>query len=157
MNTQTLYSKSYFNTLLKEIGAVLFNILVFILKPCVKFIYKKYRTYKRNMNYKPTSRGHIVLIAATACVLGIAIAFGTGLFVKNVNAQDNDILHKYYTSIIVEPGDSLWSIAEEHYVLGYDEPSDYIKEVMHINHLKDENEIISGSTLVIPYYSEEIK
>ena len=57
----------------------------------------------------------------------------------------------------VHPGDSLWSIAEEYYVLGYDTPSDYIKEVMHINHIKDENEIISGSSLVIPYYSEEIK
>ncbi len=157
MNTSSLQSKSFFNSIFNKIGEYIFNILVYILKPIVQFVYKKYRIYKRNKNQKSINTLRTIIITATACILGITIAFGTGLFVKNVNAQDNNILHKYYTSITVEPGDSLWSIAAEHYTLGYDDPSDYIKEVMHINHLKDENEIISGSTLVIPYYSEEIK
>lgn len=153
MNNKSLY----FNSFINEIGEFVFNMVVFILKPIVQFFYKKYRNYKRNKNQVKKSTLRNIIITATACILGITIAFGAGVFVKNVSAQDNDILHKYYTSVTVQPGDSLWSIAEEYYVLGYDSPTDYIEEVMHINHLDDENEIISGSSLVIPYYSEEIK
>ena len=157
MKNKSLHNNSYINIFFSEIGEYIFHMLVYLLKPIVQFIYKKYRAYKRKNKQMKTNTLHTVMITATALILGISIAFGTGLFVKNVNAQNNDVLHKYYTSVTVHPGDSLWSIAEEYYVLGYDTPSDYIKEVMHINHIKDENEIISGSSLVIPYYSEEIK
>ncbi len=157
MNNKSLHFNSYITIFLNEIGEFIFNMLVFVSKPIVQFIYKKYRSYKRNKNQAKKSTLRNIIITATVCILGISIAFGAGIFVKNVSAQDNDILHKYYTSVTVQPGDSLWSIAEENYVLGYDSPTDYIEEVMHINHLDDENEIISGSSLVIPYYSEEIK
>lgn len=151
------YKSLHFNSIINEIGEYIFNMLVYILRPIVQFVYKKYRSFKRNKNQVKKNTLRNIIITATACILGISIAFGAGVFVKNVNAHDNDILHKYYTSVTVQPGDSLWTIAEEHYALGYDSPADYIKEVMHINHIDDENEIISGSSLVIPYYSEEIK
>lgn len=158
---KTLNITEITKNIMNETGEWLFNIIVSILKPFVQFFYKKYRIMKRNYknHYKSTRKAFTRRIVVTGIVvlLGVVIAFGAGQFVQNVNAHDNDILHKYYTSITVQPGDSLWSIAEEHYALGYDCTEDYIKEVMHINHLADENEIISGSTLVIPYYSEEIK
>ena len=73
-------------------------------------------------------------------------------------AQDKDtvITYKYYTSIVVEYGETLYSLAEE-YTDGYEiAPSDYVKEVMHINHLEDET-IQSGQNLIVPYFSEELK
>lgn len=158
---KTLNITEILKAFVNEAGEWLFNAIVFILKPIVQFLYKKYyaikRTVKKNHKSVRKSFARKATVAGIVFVLGIIIAFGAGQFVQNVNAHDNDILHKYYTSITVQPGDSLWSIAEEHYVLGYDNTADYIEEVMHINHLEDENEIVSGSTLVIPYYSEEIK
>lgn len=63
--------------------------------------------------------------------------------------------YKYYTSIVVEKGDSLWSIATEYITEEYEEIDDYIIEVRTLNHLYD-NGISAGESLTIPYYSEEI-
>lgn len=61
---------------------------------------------------------------------------------------------KYYKSILVTYGDSLWSIAEiyrgTHYSI-----EDYINELKRINSLEEEN-IIAGMYLVVPYYLENI-
>ena len=55
--------------------------------------------------------------------------------------------YKYYTSIRVSSGDTLWDIANI---------SSYIAEVREINHLSS-NQITDGMYLCIPYYSEEYK
>lgn len=137
------------------------RILVFLFKPAFCFIYKKYDAYKKSSSHKKhTLMSSFMVKCATLSVLfvlGIVIAFGASFFVKNVNAQDNELLHKYYTSITVKPGDTLWSIADSYYAEGYDNHADYINEVMHINHLESSDEIVSGTSLVIPYYSDEIK
>ena len=57
----------------------------------------------------------------------------------------------------MEPGDSLWEVADAYYELGYDDHAEYIDEILFINHIKDADDITSGDTLVIPYYSYEIK
>lgn len=74
-----------------------------------------------------------------------------------VKASAGEEYYKYYTSITVEYGDTLWAIADEHYTIGYDDHEEYIEEVMFINHIPDENDIVSGEVLVIPYYSDEVK
>ena len=59
--------------------------------------------------------------------------------------------YNYYTSIYIEKGDTLWSIAEQY---AYDGIStmDYINELKEINNLKDET-IYAGCYLLISYYS----
>lgn len=157
MNAKTLNTTTYIN----QIEEWFFQLIISILKPIVHFFYKRHvRFMKKNNKQKRNllqSLCRKFILFGIVCFLGIIIAFGAGQFVQNIKAQDDNILHKYYTSVTVQPGESLWSIAEEHYILGYDNPSDYIEEVIHINHLTDEDNITSGSTLVIPYYSEEIK
>ncbi len=66
-------------------------------------------------------------------------------------------MYKYYTSIKVQPGDTLWDIAEEY--IDYDYYStrmDYIYEVMKINHLITDH-LTAGKKITIPYYSVEKK
>ena len=154
-----------FTYLLKEfidyVFDLFFNILVFISKPVVRFFYKKYITYKKysvrkqNRIKRDLLRKSCVVICT--CVLGIIIAFSANFFSKNVKAENDEQLHKYYTFYTVEPGDSLWEVADEYCELGYKDQSDYIDEVMFINHLDDSNDIISGETLVLPYYSYDVK
>lgn len=68
----------------------------------------------------------------------------------------NSVRHKYYTSVEIESGSSLWEIAEEYMTEEYDSVEDYIKEVKQINHLT-EDLIYEGAYLCVPYYSSEIK
>lgn len=68
----------------------------------------------------------------------------------------NSVRHKYYTSVEIKSGSSLWEIAEEYMTEEYDSVEDYIKEVKQINHLT-EDLIYEGAYLCVPYYSSEIK
>lgn len=65
---------------------------------------------------------------------------------------------KYYTSVTVAAGDSLWNLADKY--IDYDyykNKNSYIAEVQHINHLDDSCFIRAGQILILPYYSEEYK
>lgn len=75
--------------------------------------------------------------------------------IANAGTQ-NSVRHKYYTSVEIEAGSSLWEISEEYMTEEYDSVEDYIKEVKQINHLT-EDLIYEGAYLCVPYYSSEIK
>ncbi len=64
--------------------------------------------------------------------------------------------YKYYTSVTVDAGDTLWTIAEEHMTEEYRSIDEYMSEVASINHLKGDR-LTRGQTLCIPYYSTEYK
>lgn len=74
------------------------------------------------------------------------------LFFGKATASGTDGLHKYYSSMTVETGDTLWSIAESN-IEGYDSVDEYIEEVVFINHLSSADEIKSGDCIIIPYYT----
>ncbi len=99
-------------------------------------------------------------IRSTVTVLIIAFLILIGIFavsVKTASAEASENQRfKYYTNITVQSGDTLWSIAEEYRTEEYKTVSTYIKEVQEINHLNG-SDIISGSTLVVPYYSDTYK
>ncbi len=61
---------------------------------------------------------------------------------------------KYYTSIEVSAGDSLWSIAEEYMDAGNQSVYDYIDEIKEINGLKSD-QIRAGEYLMVSYYGYE--
>lgn len=98
------------------------------------------------------------LIILTVITLFLAGGLALTLNVIDSDAQNKDVKnsYKYFTSITVEYGDTLYTLAKEH-TSGHDIGiQEYIEEVMHINHLEDET-LQSGQSLVIPYYSEEFK
>ncbi len=95
----------------------------------------------------------IFKLTILAIIFGLIISFvfcGT-----EVKAASNDevTMYKYYKSISVKEGDTLWNYADIYAVDGRHE--EYIDEIISINHLKDNGFIIEGMYLTIPYYSEE--
>lgn len=84
-------------------------------------------------------------------VILIIFLFNTG---KPVNAAPEHELHKYYTSIEIQPGDTLWEIADTYKAEGYSNRKAFIKEIQELNHI-DDDQITSGCYLLIPYYAEE--
>ena len=95
-----------------------------------------------------------------AVVIIVLISLGV-LLGGNINAlasskADIASYNKYYTSIRVESGDTLWSIADE-YIADFNlSKEDYIKEICQLNHIS-EDDIHAGAYIIIPYYSHEVK
>lgn len=95
-----------------------------------------------------------------AVVIIVLISFGI-LLGGSINAlasskADVASYNKYYTSIRIESGDTLWSIADK-YVSDFNlTKEDYIKEICQLNHIS-EDDIHAGAYIIIPYYSKEVK
>ena len=97
-----------------------------------------------------------VFMAIMTVVLVVVLAVSYHAFLSEANTVNEDVSYKYYTSIEVSYGETLWSIADEYACAEYDSLNEYVDEVMQINHLK-EDIIFAGQYLVIPYYSSVLK
>lgn len=58
---------------------------------------------------------------------------------------------KYYASVYVESGDTLWDISDSYCSVDFASRDEFIKEVMQLNHLTSP-EIHSGCYIIVPYY-----
>ncbi len=95
------------------------------------------------------------ILAGITLVLVLVFTLSYHALSAHANTEFQDISYKYYTSVQVQPGDTLWEFAgryadSEH----YDSHARYIEEVMHMNHLSEER-ICAGNYLILPYYSDE--
>ena len=73
------------------------------------------------------------------------------------SSRTRNELHKYYTSIQIEKGDSLWTLSDKYIVDGVYSKDDFIEETSELNHLTNQDELHAGDYLTIAYYSTEIK
>lgn len=94
-----------------------------------------------------------LLIAAFSFVLLITLVI---LFCVKSDAHEADKVtyFKYYKSIEIEPGDTLWSIADVYVNPEKNNKNSFVKEVCYINNIDDASAIVVGDHLVIPYYDE---
>ena len=72
---------------------------------------------------------------------------------SNATTEVAPVMKKCYTSIVIKPGETLTSLAQEYSGEHYESVTDYIREVMWINHLES-SQIIAGEYIILPYYSE---
>lgn len=90
----------------------------------------------------------LILFLLSGSILG-------GFSLLNTMAEESSppAKNRYYTSIEIHSGDSLWSIAREYSKGGDINLEDYLKELKHMNNLKDDT-IHSGQYLTVMYFSE---
>ena len=106
-----------------------------------------------NMNRGKTRRKKIFkkqcIYFLTFCsILGFLFSMGC----SHAEAQeDRTNRHKYYKSIELKAGDTLWDIAQDYADENCDSTNDYIRELMSVNGLESED-IHEGQYLTIPYY-----
>lgn len=99
-------------------------------------------------------RHHFVMCLLTFALI---ISFASIFFSLRIKAQEQneEIYYKYYKSVVVEEGDTLWQYAKMYgNTPNYNSPDDYIKEVIRINSLAKDS-ITTGQYLILPYYSSE--
>lgn len=80
-------------------------------------------------------------------IVAIFAGMGAVFFTTYAKATDS-VVEKYYTQIMVEEGDSLWSIAMEYMPADYDDINDYIKEIKRLNHISGDI-VMAGYTLTV--------
>ena len=94
-----------------------------------------------------------IFFGTALVVLGVVLTVLISGVQSKVNAADN--YYKYYTDITVMPGDSLYEYSLE-YGEHYSSSTKFIDEVCNINYI-EADDIKAGMTLIIPYYSTELK
>lgn len=117
-------------------------------------LYSEYRSQRYKERRVKQLRRRFALFSVTVIMAALlAISYST-IFAHA--KSEEDIRYKYFTSIQVEYGDTLSSIAETYLSDqdNYASVSEYIEEVVSINHLKDET-LLAGQYLIVPYYSAE--
>ena len=118
-------------------------------KRSLYIIYKPFFIYIKFVLYvKKLFAGFFSIIM----ILGLSAFYGSGLVSAHDNAKDNSIRYKYYKSIQIHCGDTLWNIAEENMSDDYESVNDYITEVKKINKLSSD-QIQDSQYLMVPYYS----
>ena len=96
-------------------------------------------------------RKNFLLFVMTLCLI-ITTSIAVGSFRSNAKNDAAKETYKYYKSIVVSDSDTLWSIAEEYMDdEHYESVSEYIRDVMRINSLKNDA-IYADAHLIVPYY-----
>ncbi|MBE5875287.1 MAG: LysM peptidoglycan-binding domain-containing protein [Lachnospiraceae bacterium] len=96
-----------------------------------------------------------ILLLVLSIILVLLLSFLWGGFFSQASDLEHKISYKYYKSVEIMPGDTLWAIAEEYSdTENYASTIEYIEEVKRMNSLKS-NTIHAGNYLIVPYYSTE--
>lgn len=99
-------------------------------------------------------RGIITISALIMCIIIVFIVSGLSTNARSVNDHPE---YKYFMSYELKYGDTLWLLASTHIDEHYDSIEDYIEELCIINSISEETPLITGTNLILPYYSCEFK
>jgi len=107
----------------------------------------------RRRRQKQVRKNILFIVLFVMMVFSLSIIFLS--FSAHAKDKENQPSFKYFKSIEVSSGDTLWSIANEHIDNAhYKNTKEYIAEVKKMNSLTS-NQIIAGRHIIIPYYSTE--
>lgn len=112
------------------------------------------RTMKSGLN----SRRYLAMIEKKQtqililCLFLCIILLSFGIISTKVVAQKSISVEKMITSVRIEKGDTLWSIANEYITDEYDDIKSYITEIKKTNRLSSDT-IHEGCYILVPYYT----
>ncbi|MCM1161638.1 MAG: LysM peptidoglycan-binding domain-containing protein [Roseburia sp.] len=110
---------------------------------------RRIRNNKKRRQQELKRKGIFFILSIAIMVVISTACFG---FSSKASDSQKETYYKYYTSIVIQDGDSLWSLAEKNYDGHFKSKKAYIDEIKKINGLSDET-LISGQYLIVPYYS----
>jgi len=104
------------------------------------------------MNKKTSNTFNIrilIVLAAFAFVVTCTVIF---MNPSKAVANNNKQIHISYDSVLIEPGDTIWSIAEDHLNSEWGTVSDYVYKIMKVNDMKSDI-IYAGNYIIVPIYT----
>lgn len=109
---------------------------------------------RRKRERRKAVRNYIFMLTSICLVL-IIVCVSNDFSIRS-DATEDAGAYKYFTEVRVSKGMTLWDIANRYISSEYESVDDYIKEVKEINSIYT-NEIYYGQSLMVPYYSTELK
>ena len=107
------------------------------------------------MRRRRVAKCRMTLLLTSVLVITIGSIICGSIFSSAKNTEADALQYKYYKSIVIEEGDSLWSIAKEYQPDEYVSTQEYINEVKQLNGLTSET-IHAGQNLLVVYYDTEL-
>ena len=98
----------------------------------------------------------VIVIIIFLLLISLGIFFGSSVDTFASSKTDVSSLNKYYTSVQIEYGDTVWDLADRYISHLNISKKAFIDEICLINHISGDD-IRAGDYIVIPYYSDEIK
>ncbi|MCR5254391.1 MAG: LysM peptidoglycan-binding domain-containing protein [Acetatifactor sp.] len=117
---------------------------------------RELRLYKNKLRRKKIVRRRMIVFALAVSMILVTLI--SAFSFKSSAESSIDHEYKYYTSVTVKYGDTLYDISDRY--IDYDHyasKAEYIREVASINGLNSKCDIISGQMIIVPYYSAEYK
>ena len=97
-----------------------------------------------------------VLAIVILVFVSLGILLGTSMNALASSKADVASYNKYYKSVRIESGDTLWTIADDYISDLNIDKQEYIAEICELNNIC-ENEIHAGDYVVVAYYSQDMK
>lgn len=92
-----------------------------------------------------------LLISALVVSLFVILVF---FFMSTKSMADNkEPLFKYYKSIQIQPGDTLYDLSHEFVNPEMNDVDSFIEEVRYINNLEEDSCLYVGNYIIVPYYA----
>lgn len=114
-------------------------------------------TPKRRVSYKRFKKLTFKKLLVPSIIFFVILLFVCILGLFNANASEDKAsqqVKKHYSSIIIQPKDNLWGIAEKY--VQYESISSYVDNVKKLNNM-NEDTIYAGKSIIVYYYEWSYK
>ena len=120
------------------------------------------KSFVRSMNNKKRRERQLRRRIITFCVSASVIIFLALIlsfsFRSDASGNADHTQYRYYQTVSVVSGDSVYSIAEEHMDnLHYRSVDELVYDIASINKISPKADLTAGTNLFVPYYSDIIK
>ena len=116
------------------------------------------RIRKNKIRRQRIVRRQFILLGLFVSIILFGIIFFCSAVMSDAQSDNFTPEYKYYKTITVHSGDTLWEIASDNYNSDkYSSMSEYMGEIMSINSLDNSSNLNAGEDLIVPYYSAEFK
>lgn len=97
-------------------------------------------------------------LGVICAIIIFTLCFSFSTILSGAEGEDHVTNYKYYKTVTVHSGDSVWSIASANFDdERYSSLNSYIGEINSINNLDSASTLNAGETIIVPYYSTEFR
>ncbi len=115
------------------------------------------RIYKNKIRRQRIVRRQRIALALVIAIIVFLFMFLASTLVLEAETDTFMPEYKYYKTVTVHAGDTLWSIATDNFSgKHYEDINSYLDEICSINNILGD-EINAGEDIVVPYFSAEFK
>ena len=116
------------------------------------------RRLKNRQRRERQLRRRVITALVMLCVIVILSMFVIFSFKSDASSDGGHKQYRYYTSVSITRGDSVWSIADEYMdPMHYRDVASFARDIAHVNRISSDAKLMAGTSLIVPYYSDELK